>query len=409
MTVWSSVVAAFEALRANVLRTALTMLGVIIGVAAVIATVSIATGAHARVTEQIQSLGSNLLLVLSGSFNAGGIRLGVGTLHTITEDDARAIRREVQHVTAVSATLRGAGQAVAGNLNWSTIVQGVTEGYLDVRDWPVVGRDLTDEDDATAAKVALLGQTVATKLFGNVSPLGQEIRIRNIPFTVVGVLAAKGQNAWGQDQDDLVLIPMSTAKKRVMGINQANARSVTGIVVKVRHSDFIPEVEAQIRGLLRQRHRLQPSQDDDFFISNLTEVVHALEIASEILTILLASIASVSLIVGGIGIMNIMLVSVTERTREIGIRMAVGARRRDILAQFLVEALTLSLLGGLVGIGVGIAGADTIARLAEWRATLPWQAILLAFGFSGAVGVFFGYYPARKAARLNPIEALRYE
>jgi putative ABC transport system permease protein len=409
LTLWASIGVALESLRANTLRTALTMLGVIIGVAAVIATVAIATGAHARVTEQIESLGSNLLLILSGSYNAGGVRLGLGTQHTITEDDARAIQREIPGAEASAATVRGAGQVVAGNLNWSTIVQGITVGYLEVREWPVVGRPLTEEDENAVTKVALLGQTVVGKLFGSASPLGQTVRIQNVPFTVVGVLAAKGQNAWGQDQDDIVLIPMSTAKKRVMGVNQASARAVSGIVVKVRQPGAMRETEAEIRALLRQRHRLQSSQDDDFFISNLTEVVRALEMASGILTSRLASIASVSLLVGGIGIMNIMLVSVTERTREIGLRMAVGARRRDILRQFLVEATTLALLGGLLGIAVGIAGAYAIARLVEWRATLPLEAILLAFGFSGAVGIFFGFYPARKAARLNPIEALRYE
>jgi putative ABC transport system permease protein len=409
MTIWSSIGAALEALRANTLRTGLTMLGVIIGVAAVITTVAVATGAHSRVTQQIQTLGSNLILVLSGSINAGGVRLGMGSQLTITEDDARAIQREIATVAGAAAVIRGAGQVVAGNLNWSTIVQGVTVGYLDVREWTVTGRPMTDDDENAATKVAMLGDTVAQKLFGSASPIGQVIRIRGIPFTVVGVLGVKGQNAWGLDQDDTVLIPMSTAKKRVMGVDQANARAVTSIVVKVRHVADMRQTEEQIRELLRQRHRRQASQDDDFWISNLTEVVRALEIASSILTILLASIASVSLIVGGIGIMNIMLVSVTERTREIGLRMAVGARRRDILAQFLVEAMTLSLLGGLIGIGVGIAGAFAVAQLAQWDATLPLEAILLAFGFSGLVGIFFGFYPARKAARLSPIEALRYE
>jgi putative ABC transport system permease protein len=409
VTLWSSVQVALEALRANTMRTVLTMLGVVIGVAAVIATVAVATGAHSRVTEQIQTLGSNLILVLSGSINAGGVRLGMGTQLTITEDDARAIQRDISSVAAAAATVRGAGQVVAGNLNWSTIVQGVTPEFLEVREWPVVGRPLTDDDESAVTKVALLGQTVARKLFGSAAAIGQVVRIRNVPFTVVGVLAAKGQNAWGQDQDDIVLIPLSTARKRVMGANQVNARSVNAIVVKVRNPQSMAGAEAEIRALLRQRHRLQAFQDDDFWISNLTEVVRALEVASRILTILLASIASVSLVVGGVGIMNIMLVSVTERTREIGLRMAVGARRRDILAQFLVEALTLSLLGGVIGIALGIGCAYAIARIVEWQTTLPLEALLVAFGFSGAVGVFFGFYPARKAARLNPIEALRYE
>ena len=409
MTLWSSVQVALEALRANTMRTVLTMLGVVIGVAAVIATVAVATGAHSRVTEQIQTLGSNLILVLSGSINAGGVRLGMGTQLTITEDDARAIQRDIPSVAAAAATVRGAGQVVSGNLNWSTIVQGVTPEFLDVREWPVIGRPLTYDDESAVTKVALIGHTVARKLFGSATAIGQVVRIRNVPFTVVGVLAAKGQNAWGQDQDDIVLIPLSTARKRVMGVNQVNARSVNAIVVKVRNPQAMAGAEAEIRALLRQRHRLQGFQDDDFWISNLTEVVRALEVASRILTILLASIASVSLVVGGVGIMNIMLVSVTERTREIGLRMAVGARRRDILTQFLVEALTLSLLGGVIGIALGIGCAYAIARIVEWQTTLPLEALLVAFGFSGAVGVFFGFYPARKAARLNPIEALRYE
>jgi putative ABC transport system permease protein len=299
---------------------------------------------------------------------------------------------------------------VYGNLNWSTIVQGVTPEFFEAREWGVfAGKLFTQEDVDGATKVALLGQTVAANLFGDSDPVGQVIRIRKVPFTIIGVLDRKGQSTWGQDQDDIIMIPVSTAKKKVLGVSQANARSVGAISVKIREGEDMKEAEQQIRVLLRQRHRLQPYQDDDFWLRNLSEVLQTQEESSRVLTMLLAAIASVSLLVGGIGIMNIMLVSVTERTREIGLRMAVGARGRDILTQFLVEAVTLSLIGGLIGIAFGLAGSYGIAYFAEWRTLIQPEAILLAFGFSGAVGIFFGFYPARKASRLDPIEALRYE
>jgi putative ABC transport system permease protein len=273
----------------------------------------------------------------------------------------------------------------------------------------VAGRFLGAEDVEGATKVALLGQTTAQNLFGDSDPLGQIVRIKKVPFTVIGVLDRKGQNSWGQDQDDVVIIPLSTAKKKVLGVSQANARSVGAISVKIRAGEDMADAEEQMRGLLRQRHRLQPYQDDDFTIRNLSEILQTQEESSRVMTYLLLAIASVSLLVGGIGIMNIMLVSVTERTREIGLRMAVGARGRDILMQFLVEAVTLSLIGGLIGIVVGVASSQAISQFAEWRTQLPLQAIAMAFGFAAAVGVFFGFYPARKAARLDPIDALRYE
>jgi putative ABC transport system permease protein len=401
---------ALRALRVNALRTALTMLGIIIGVGAVIAMVAVGAGAQSRVAEQIQSLGSNLIIVLSGATTSGGVRMGTGSQLTITEEDAWAITREVTGVQTAAPSMRGTGQVVYGNLNWSTIIQGVTPEYFEAREWAVVaGKAYTQEDVDGATKVVLLGQTVAQNLFGDSDPFGQVIRIRKVPFTVIGVLERKGQNTWGQDQDDTILIPLSTAKKKVLGVSQANARSVGAISIKVKEGADMKEAEQQIRDLLRQRHRLQPYQDDDFWLRNLSEVLQAQEESSRVLTMLLAAIASVSLLVGGIGIMNIMLVSVTERTREIGLRMAVGARRRDILAQFLVEAMTLSLIGGLVGIGLGVGGSYGIAYLAEWRTLIQPEAILVAFGFSGAVGIFFGFYPARKASRLDPIEALRYE
>jgi len=410
MNVWASARIAVRALRVNTLRSALTMLGIIIGVGAVITMVAVGAGAQARVAEQIQSLGSNLIIVLSGAITSGGVRLGTGTQLTITEDDAWAIAREVPAVQVAAPSIRGTGQVVYGNLNWSTIVQGVTPEFLEAREWGVAaGKPFTQEDVDGSAKVALVGQTVAQNLFGDSDPVGQVIRIRKVPFTVIGVLERKGQSTWGQDQDDIILLPLSTAKKKVMGVSQANARAVSAISIKVREASTLKEAEQQTRDLLRQRHRLQPYQDDDFWLRNLAEMLQAQEQSSRILTMLLAAIASVSLLVGGIGIMNIMLVSVTERTREIGLRMAVGARSRDILAQFLVEALTLSLIGGVIGIGLGLAGAYGIAYFADWRTLIQPDAVLLAFGFAGAVGIFFGFYPARKASRLDPIEALRYE
>ena len=407
---WASARIAVRALRVNKLRSALTMLGIVIGVGAVITMVAVGAGAQARVAEQIQSLGSNMIIVLSGSILSGGARMGSGSQLTITEDDAWAIQREIPAVAAAAPTSRGGAQVVYGNLNWATGIQGVTLEFFTAREWDVAdGRLFSQEEVEGAGKVALVGLTVAGNLFGDSDPLGQVIRIKNVPFTVIGILERKGQTTFGQDQDDTVLIPLSTAKKKVLGASQANARSVGSIAVKVREARAMPEAEQEIRGLLRQRHRLQASQDDDFNIRNLTEVLQSQEASSRVLTLLLAAIASVSLLVGGIGIMNIMLVSVTERTREIGLRMAVGARGRDILLQFLVEAVTLSLIGGAIGIAMGLAGSYSIAYFAQWRTLVSTEAVFVAFAFAAAVGVFFGFYPARKAAALNPIDALRYE
>ena len=410
MSVWQSVRIAGRALRVNKLRSALTMLGIIIGVSAVIAMVGVGAGAQARVAEQIQSLGSNLIIVLSGSRTTGGVRLGTSSQVTITEDDSSAIAREIPAVQVAAPSVRGGAQVVYGNLNWSTGIQGVTPDYLEARDWPLLdGRPILAEDLDGATKVALLGQTTALNLFGESEALGQIIRIKKVPFTVIGLLSSKGQNSWGQDQDDIILIPLSTAKKKVLGASQANPRSVGSISIKIRPGEDMAEAEDQIRGLLRQRHRLQPFQDDDFWLRNLSEVLQTQEESSRVMTYLLAAIASVSLLVGGIGIMNIMLVSVTERTREIGLRMAVGARRRHILLQFLIEAVTLSLIGGIIGIALGVGGSRAISYFAEWRTLVAPEAIVLAFGFAAGIGVFFGFYPARKASRLDPIEALRYE
>jgi putative ABC transport system permease protein len=401
---------ALRSLRVNKLRSALTMLGIMIGVAAVIAMVSVGAGAQARVAEQIQSLGSNLIIVLSGSTNASGVRLGQGSQLTITEDDALAIAREIPAVQVAAPSSRGAAQVVYGNLNWATQIHGVTADYFEARDWPVdEGRPVLQEDVDGSTKVAVLGQTTAQNLFGDSDPLGQIIRIKKVPFTVIGVLSRKGQSSWGQDQDDLIMVPLPTAKKKIIGVSPANARSVGAISVKIRADHDMADAENQMRGLLRQRHRLLPQQDDDFWMRNLSEVLQTQEESSKVMTYLLAAIASVSLLVGGIGIMNIMLVSVTERTREIGLRMAVGARARDILTQFLVEAVTLSLIGGIIGIALGVGGSNAISYLAEWRTVLAPESVVIAFGFAAAIGIFFGFYPARKASRLDPIEALRYE
>jgi putative ABC transport system permease protein len=410
MKLWAGVRIALGALRVNKLRSALTMLGIIIGVGAVIAMVAVGAGAQRRIEAQIRSMGSNLIVILSGTSTSGGIRWGLGSQLTLTEEDARAIALEVAAVEVAAPSVRGGAQIVFANANWSTVVHGVTPDYIAAREWPLAsGRMFVVEDVDAAAKVAVLAETVAKQLFGDSDPVGQTIRIKKVPFTVVGVLEPKGQSAWGQDQDDTILIPISTAKKKVLGASQANPRAVGAISVRVREGEPIPEAQGQIRDLLRQRHRLQPGQDDDFSLRVLAEVFAAQEESARVMTTLLAAIASVSLLVGGIGIMNIMLVSVTERTREIGLRLAVGARRRDILAQFLVEAVTLSVLGGIAGILMGLGASYTIARLAEWSVELAPDAVGLAFSFSAAVGIFFGFYPARKASRLDPIEALRYE
>jgi len=399
-----------RALRVNKLRSALTMLGIIIGVGAVIAMVAVGAGASARVAEQIQSLGSNLIIVLSGSVTASGVRIGQGSQLTITEDDSAAIAREITAVQVSAPSMRGTAQVVFGNLNWATTIQGVTADYFEARDWVILnGRPIGPEDVDGATKVCLLGQTTVLNLFGDTDPIGQIIRIKKVPFTVVGTLDRKGQTSWGQDQDDVILMPISTAKKKVLGKSNSNPRAVQAISVKIRPGEDMRDAEVQLRELLRQRHRLQPYQEDDFNVRNLSEILQTQEESSKVMTYLLAAIASVSLLVGGIGIMNIMLVSVTERTREIGLRMAVGARGRDILGQFLIEAITLSLIGGVIGIAAGLGGAEALSYFAAWRTVVAPEAIALAFGFAAAVGVFFGFYPARKAARLDPIEALRYE
>ncbi|MGD0500615.1 MAG: ABC transporter permease [Bryobacteraceae bacterium] len=405
-----SVRIALRALMVNRTRSALTMLGIIIGVAAVIAMVGVGTGATARIQAQIQSIGSNLIIVLPGSISTNGVRLGSGAVATLTEDDAKAIAAECPSVLAVAPSVRGGVQVVYGSNNWATTVQGVTPDYMTIRDYTMLsGEFFTNQDVDAAAKVAVLGETVVQNLFGDNDPTGQVAIIKNVPFTVVGVLTPKGQSPSGQDQDDIILLPISTAKQKVLGANKANAKAVSTLMVQASGPAAMDQAQQEMEALLRERHRILESEDDDFTVRNLTEVFAAQESSAQVMSILLGAIASVSLLVGGIGIMNIMLVSVTERTREIGLRQAVGAKTRDILSQFLVEAVTLSLLGGMIGIVTGLAASALISHFANWSTQVSPLSILMAFVFSALVGVFFGYYPARKAAYLDPIEALRYE
>jgi len=401
---------ALRALEVNRTRSALTMLGIIIGVAAVIAMVGVGAGATNRIQAQIQSIGSNLIIVLPGSVSSNGVRLGSGGVATLTTDDAKAIADECPSVALTAPTVRGGAQVVYGSNNWATVVQGVTPDYMTLRDYTMMsGQFFTAQDVDASAKLAVLGETVAQNLFGDSTPSGQVVIIKNVPFTVAGVLTPKGQSPTGQDQDDVILLPISTATQKVLGVNKANAKAVGSVMVQAVNPQAIDQAIQEMEALLRERHRILPGLEDDFSIRNLTEVFAAQESSAQVMAVLLGAIASVSLIVGGIGIMNIMLVSVTERTREIGLRLAVGAKRRDILSQFLVEAVTLSLAGGIIGILVGVTTSFAISYFAQWSTDIGVMAIAVSFLFSALVGVFFGYYPARTAAFLNPIEALRYE
>jgi len=406
----ASVKIALRALKVNRARSGLTMLGIVIGVAAVIAMAGVGAGATARIQDQIQSIGSNLIMVLPGSVSTNGVRLGSGAVASLTEDDAKAIAAECPSVAAVAPIVRGGVQVVYGNNNWATSAQGVTPDYMTIRDSTMLtGEFFSTQDVDSAAKTAVLGQTVARNLFGDSDAVGQVVIIKNVPFTVAGVLTPKGQSPTGQDQDDIILLPISTAKQKVLGANKANAKAVNTLMVQAVSPQAMDQALQEMTALLRERHRIQPGLEDDFTVRNLTEVFAAQETSAQVMAILLGAIASVSLIVGGIGIMNIMLVSVTERTREIGLRLAVGAKTRDILSQFLVEAVTLSLLGGMIGIAVGLAASFLISHFAQWTTQVSPLAVTTAFVFSALVGVFFGYYPARKAALLDPIDALRYE
>jgi putative ABC transport system permease protein len=396
---------ALRALARNKLRAFLTMLGIIIGVGAVIAMVAIGEGAKSTIRAQIAALGTNVLIVLPGSNVQGGVRAGFGNVNTLLDSDAKAMARELPSVAFVSPVLRRQDQVVAGNLNWGTWAQGVAPEFQQIRDWQVTeGRFLHEGDMDSAAKVAVIGQTVARQLFGNDEALDAVIRIRNIPFRVVGVLGAKGQTGQGTDQDDTIMIPYTTMQKRLMRITW-----VQSIVVKAVSAERVEEAQEQIALLLRQRHRIGPEREDDFNVRNLSDIAEAATTTARVMAVLLGSVASISLLVGGIGIMNIMLVSVTERTREIGIRMAVGARSRDIMLQFLVEAVVRAATGGLIGILLGVGSSEVIKQWAQWPTLIDPAIIAIAFLFSGAVGVFFGFYPAKKAANLDPIDALRYE
>ena len=389
---------ALRALMRNKLRAFLTMLGIIIGVGAVIAMVAIGEGAKATIRSQIASLGTNVLIILPGTSVQGGVRTGSGGVNTLVDGDAKAMMRELPAVAFASPALRRNEQIVAGNLNWFTLTQGVGPEFQQIRDWQVAeGRFIHDGDIESAAKVAVVGETVVTQLFGSDDPIDAVIRIRNIPFRVVGVLAPKGQTSQGADQDDTIIIPYTTMQKRLMRIT-----FVQSIVASAISAERLPEAQAQITALLRQRHRIGPDRDDDFYIRNLSDIAEAASSSARVM-------ASISLLVGGIGIMNIMLVSVTERTREIGIRMAVGARRKDIMLQFLVEAVVMAATGGCIGILLGIGSSEILNDWAQWPTHISASIIAIAFFFSGAVGVFFGFYPARKAASLDPIDALRYE
>ena len=396
---------AFRALRRNKLRTALTMLGIIIGVGAVIAMVGIGNGAKAQVEARIAALGQNVIMVFSGSITRGGVHTGFGGAGTLTVEDALAMQREVPGVAAVSPEVRSGGQIMAGNNNWSTSIMGEGVDYLAIRQWDLAdGAMFTEADVRAAAKVCVLGKTTADKLFPEDDPVGKIIRIKNVPVKVLGVLRSKGVSMFGSDQDDTVLVPYTTAMKRFAGVT-----TLRSINVQAATAGQMAEVQSGITDLLRQRHRTQPGADDDFMLRNQQELSEAMTATTDVMTALLAAIASVSLLVGGIGIMNIMLVSVTERTREIGIRMAVGARGRDILLQFLIEAVALSSTGGVLGVLLGVGGAKLITMIKEWPTLVSLQSIIVAFAFSAAVGVFFGFYPARKASQLDPIDALRYE
>ncbi|BDV41643.1 multidrug ABC transporter substrate-binding protein [Geotalea uraniireducens] len=397
-----------RALRTNKMRSFLTMLGIIIGIAAVIIMVAIGAGASRIIADQIASIGSNIILVIPGSTTSGGIRLGSSSVPSLTYDDARAIGSELPAVLRVAPTVRGTAQVVFGNMNWSTMIMGVTPDLLDIRDWPVVeGRNFTQSDIEGATKNCLIGQTVAENLFGSEDPIGRIIRIKRVPFIVVGLLADKGQSPQGTDQDDIVMVPLRTALRKILGSQFPN--TVGAILVQARSKELLSQAEEEVVTLLDQRHRIGPAKERDYSVRNLSELLAVAQQSSRVMSLLLGAVASISLVVGGIGIMNIMLVSVTERTREIGIRMAIGARQRDILLQFLTEAVLLTLLGGGIGMVIGVVGAKLISTAFGWPTLVSPQAILIACGFSGGVGIFFGFYPAHKAAGLNPIEALRYE
>lgn len=397
-----------RSLKVNKMRSVLTSLGIIIGVSAVIIMLSIGEGAKQRINKEISSMGSNLLMVMSGSTTSSGVRMGSGTQPTLTLKDAEAILKYCPSVSEVAPTVSEVSQLVYSNQNWSTSVNGITPGYMPIRLWEIEdGRAISEDDIKNTTKVAVLGSTVTTNLFGDMDPINKTIRISGMPFKVIGILKSKGQNGMGQDQDDTVLIPITTAQKKLFGT--AFPGTVKHISVQAADAESLSSAETEIKELLRERHNLGKNKDDDFTIRNFTQMLETAKQASNTMAILLGSIASVSLLVGGIGIMNIMLVSVTERTKEIGIRMAIGAKAMDIRVQFLVEALLLSLAGGLLGVIIGVLGAKLVELFSDMTVVISTIPILISFGFSGVVGILFGYYPAYKASLLNPIDALRYE
>ncbi|MCA3632928.1 MAG: ABC transporter permease [Methylobacterium sp.] len=408
MSFLDAILSSLSAIRAHALRSVLTMLGIVIGVAAVIAMVAVGNGARERVNAQIQSLGANLIIVIPGNITQGGARLGTGNASTLTDADAQALKTEIPAVQAAAPLVRGGVQVVSGGQNWATSAIGVDLDYFVARDWVVErGREFSEEETRRGGQVALIGQTVLRELFGGNDPVGAQIRVRNVPFEVIGVMSPKGQSMFGQDQDDVILLPLQTARQRVVGTNRAKNRSVNQIMVKIREGEDLSAAEEEMRRLLRQRHRIQDGRDDDFSLRNMAEIQATREESARTMAMLLLSVAAVSLVVGGIGIMNIMLVSVTERTKEIGLRMAVGARPLDVMGQFLIEATTIALIGGLIGIGIGIGIAIITAMKAGWPLLIDPLVVVIAFVFSGLVGIVSGFYPAFRAARLDPVEALR--
>ncbi len=408
MSFLDAILSSLSAIRAHALRSVLTMLGIVIGVAAVIAMVAVGNGARERVNAQIQSLGANLIIVIPGNITQGGARLGTGNASTLTDADAQALKTEIASVQAAAPLVRGGVQAVYGSQNWATSAIGVDLDYFIARDWAVErGREFSEEETRRGGQVALIGQTVLRELFGGNDPVGAQIRVRNVPFEVIGVMAPKGQSMFGQDQDDVILLPLQTARQRVVGTNRAKNRSVNQIMVKIREGEDLSAAEEEMRRLLRQRHRLQDGRDDDFSLRNMAEIQATREESARTMAMLLLSVAAVSLVVGGIGIMNIMLVSVTERTKEIGLRMAVGARPLDVMGQFLIEATTIALIGGMIGIAIGMGIALITAMKAGWPLLIDPLVVVTAFVFSGLVGIVSGFYPAFRAARLDPVEALR--
>jgi putative ABC transport system permease protein len=401
---------AIAALRLNALRSILAMLGVIIGVASVIVMVSVASGAGQAIEARIKSLGTNLLVISPGAYTSGGRRAGSGTADQLSEADLDALRERVPGVIAASGVVQGSAPLIYGSNNWTASVDGVSVDFLEVRDWELAeGRNFTEQEVRSAAKVAILGATTARELFGDDPVVGQQVRVMNVPFTVIGLLAAKGQTGFGMDQDDTALVPVTTARRRLFGAEKTVNDNLRRILVEVASADEMSDTQGEIENLLRQRRRVRAGVPDDFQVRNMAEFIRTRTETQSILSLLLGATAAISLIVGGIGIMNIMLVSVTERTKEIGLRMAVGARRRDILSQFLIEAVTLCLTGGLIGLLIGGGAAIALAVWGAWPIALSPALIFVALAAAALVGVFFGYYPARRASLMNPIDALRYE